>query len=77
MKSNEQWQETGTPVHDKHVRDGYAPRQYRAYGEAGSYVSSGTDVQAQAIFAGQRPVDDLAGWGYEREEYWGTLRAGR
>jgi len=49
-------------------------KEYRAYGDAGSYVSSGTDVQARAIFAGQRPVDDLAGWGYEREEDWGTLR---
>lgn len=49
-------------------------KEYRAYGEAGSYVSSATDVQAQAIFAGRRPVDDLAGWGYEREEAWGTLR---
>ena len=49
-------------------------KEFRAYGETGSYVSSGTDVQAQAIFAGRRPVDDLAGWGYEREEFWGTLR---
>lgn len=49
-------------------------RELRAYGESGSYVSSGTDVQAQAIFAGLRPVDDLAGWGYEREELWGTLK---
>ena len=49
-------------------------KEYRAYGEAGSYVSSGTDVQAQAIFAGRRPADDLVGWGYESEEYWGTLR---
>ncbi len=49
-------------------------REFRAYGEGGSYVSSGTDVQAQAIFAGLRPVDNLAGWGYEREDLWGTLR---
>ena len=49
-------------------------KEYRAYGEAGSYVSSGTDVQAQAIFAGRRPVDDLAGWGYESEARRGTLR---
>jgi predicted dehydrogenase len=53
-----------------------AVREFRAYGDRGSYVSSGTDVQAQAIFAGRRPVDDLAGWGYEREELWGTLRTG-
>ncbi|NTB97267.1 Gfo/Idh/MocA family oxidoreductase [Agrobacterium tumefaciens] len=51
-----------------------AVREFRAYGEAGSYVSSGTDVQAQAIFAGKRPVDDLAGWGYEVPDLWGTLR---
>lgn len=49
-------------------------RELRAYGEAGSYVSSGTDVQAQAIFAGLRPSDDLAGWGFEQPELWGTLR---
>ena len=49
-------------------------RELRAYGEAGSYVSSGTDVQAQAIFAGLRPSDDLAGWGFEQLELWGTLR---
>ncbi len=46
---------------------------YRAYGEAGSYVSAQTDVQAQAIFAGRRPADDLAGWGYEDEALWGIL----
>jgi predicted dehydrogenase len=51
-----------------------AVKEYRAYGQLGSYVASGTDVQAQAIFANRRPVDDLAGWGYEREENWGTLR---
>ncbi|TCV69345.1 Gfo/Idh/MocA family oxidoreductase [Neorhizobium sp. S3-V5DH] len=51
-----------------------AVKEYRAYGERGSYVSSGTDVQAQAIFAGRRPADDLAAWGYEREDLWGTLR---
>jgi predicted dehydrogenase len=50
-----------------------AVRSFRAYGENGSYEQSGTDVQAQAIFAGRRPLDDLAGWGYERQELWGTL----
>lgn len=49
-------------------------RELRAYGEAGSYVSFSTDVQAQAIFAGKRPAADLAGWGYEPESHWGTLR---
>ena len=45
--------------------------------DGGSYVSSGTDAQAQAIFAGRRPVDDLAGWSYERHELWGTAANGR
>lgn len=51
-----------------------AVRSFRVYGEGGSYEQSGTDVQAQAIFAGRRPLDDLAGWGYETEALWGTLR---
>lgn len=51
-----------------------AVRSFRAYGEEGSYEQSGTDVQAQAIFAGRRPLDDLAAWGYETEQLWGTLR---
>ena len=49
-------------------------REFRAYGDGGSYVASGTDVQAQAIFAGKRPAGDLEGWGYDRKEFWGTLR---
>lgn len=48
-------------------------REFRAYGENGSYVSSGTDVQTQAIFAGKRPADDLEAWGYEQPALWGTL----
>lgn len=48
--------------------------EFRAYGDLGSYVSHSTDVQAQSIFAGQRPADDLSGWGYEPESHWGTLR---
>ena len=43
------------------------------YGRLGSYVSRGTDVQAQAIFAGRRPADEGERWGYEAEERWGTL----
>ena len=39
-------------------------RELRAYGEDGSYVSQGTDVQAQAIFAGARPAEDPAAWGH-------------
>ncbi|PKH26620.1 dehydrogenase [Enterobacterales bacterium CwR94] len=49
-------------------------REMRVYGEAGSYVSNGTDVQAQAIFAGMKPADDLTQWGYEQPAFWGTLR---
>lgn len=49
-------------------------RELRAYGAAGSYVSQSTDVQAKSIFAGQRPADDFAVWGFEPEIHWGTLR---
>lgn len=48
-------------------------RELRAYGDAGAYVSHATDVQAQAIFAGLRPADDLSAWGYEPEANWGHL----
>ena len=48
-------------------------RELRAYGALGSYVSQGSDVQAQAIFAGQRPAGNL-NWGYEPKANWGTLR---
>jgi predicted dehydrogenase len=48
-------------------------RTLRVYGALGSYESDGTDVQAQAIFAGARPADDLAAWGYEDPSRWGTL----
>ncbi len=48
-------------------------RELRLYGEKGSYLSQGTDVQAQAIFAGKRPADDLANWGYEQPDRLGTL----
>ena len=51
----------------------FAQRELRAYGAAGAYVSHSTDVQAQAIFSGKRPVQDLAAWGYEPESHWGTL----
>jgi predicted dehydrogenase len=49
-------------------------RELRAYGSAGSYVARGTDVQAQAIFAGRRPADEGDAWGYDAPEFWGTLR---
>jgi predicted dehydrogenase len=52
-------------------------RELRVLGSLGSYVSTQTDVQAQAIFAGLRPVDDPRGWGYELPERWGTLSTAR
>ena len=52
-----------------HIED----RELRAYGSGGSYVARGTDVQAQAIFAGRRPVDEGDKWGYDTLEHWGTL----
>jgi predicted dehydrogenase len=48
-------------------------RELRAYGDKGCYLSQTTDIQAQDIFAGKRPADDLAAWGYEPEANWGTL----
>lgn len=51
----------------------YNLRELRAYGDAGAYVGHSTDVQAQSIFAGQRPIDDLAAWGHEPKSNWGTL----
>jgi predicted dehydrogenase len=48
-------------------------RELRAYGSGGSYVAHGTDVQAQAVFAGRRPVDEGDTWGYDAPEHWGTL----
>lgn len=53
--------------------NGIDAKEFVAYGERGSYRSAQTDVQAQAIFAGKRPADDPAGWGYEAEERWGLL----
>jgi predicted dehydrogenase len=50
-----------------------AVRELRAYGAEGSYRAVGTDVQAQAIFAGRRPTDDPEGWGYDTEDHWGVL----
>ncbi len=50
-------------------------RELRAYGDKGAWLQHGTDVQAQAIFAGQRPWDDMAAWGHEPEHAWGTLHS--
>ncbi|MCG6883598.1 MAG: hypothetical protein LJE62_07575 [Silicimonas sp.] len=49
-------------------------RELRVLGSKGSYVSKTIDIQAQDIFAGKRPIDDLAGWGFEPEANWSTLR---
>jgi len=49
-------------------------RELRAYGDKGSYISHGSDIQAQSIFAGKRPADNLARWGYEPQANWGVLR---
>jgi predicted dehydrogenase len=51
-------------------------RELRVLGSLGSYVSSQSDVQAQAVFAGLRPVDNPLAWGYEVPERWGTLSVG-
>ncbi len=48
-------------------------RELRLLGSGGSYVSDQTDVQAQAVFAGLRPSQDPAGWGYEARPRWGSL----
>ena len=49
----------------------YEDRELRACtGSAGWYVAHGTDVQAQAVFAGRRPVDEGDDWGYEVPDHW-------
>ncbi len=52
----------------------FAENTYRVYGANGCYLSYMTDVQAQAIFADKRPLDDMEGWGYEVEANWPELR---
>lgn len=49
-------------------------RELRVIGDRGSYVSKSVDIQAQDLFAGKRPADDLKAWGYEPEANWGVLR---
>ncbi|MBS8225530.1 Gfo/Idh/MocA family protein [Vannielia litorea] len=51
----------------------YDLRELRAYGDKGAFVSHSTDIQAQSIFAGKRPIDDPEGWGFEPQSNWGTL----
>ncbi|HEY5788359.1 MAG TPA: Gfo/Idh/MocA family oxidoreductase [Microlunatus sp.] len=48
-------------------------RSLRVYGDLGSYLADTTDVQAQALFRGERPVTDRTGWGYEPRSAWGSL----
>jgi predicted dehydrogenase len=52
---------------------GLVSRELRLLSPRGNYVSDQTDVQAQAVFSGQKPVDDPQGWGREVEARWGTL----
>lgn len=46
-------------------------RELRAYGDAGGYVAQSMDIQAQSIFAGKRPVNNLKDWGSEPPANWG------
>ncbi|WP_166983147.1 Gfo/Idh/MocA family protein [Paramicrobacterium fandaimingii] len=49
-------------------------RDLKLLGDAGTYTSNYSDVQAEAIFEGKRPSADRAAWGIESEERWGTVR---
>lgn len=55
----------------------FVQRELRAYGSDGAYVSRSSDVQAQTIFAGMRPAQDLLAWGYEPESHWGNLHTAK
>lgn len=48
-------------------------RTFRVYGAHGSYLSSSIDAQEVALRSGQRPLNNLASWGFEPESHWGTL----
>ena len=52
---------------------GLVSRELRLLSPRGNYVSDQTDVQAQAVFSGLKPIDDPQGWGREVEARWGTL----
>lgn len=52
-------------------------KEFLIHADNGSYFSQATDVQAQDIFAGKRPIDDMKNWGYEAEENWPTLAVGK
>ncbi|BDR15856.1 Gfo/Idh/MocA family oxidoreductase [Vibrio sp. STUT-A11] len=49
-------------------------KEFLVYAEKGSFQSQMSDVQAQAIFDGKRPVNDPQNWGYEVETRWPLLR---
>ena len=53
--------------------NGMVAKEFRVYAENGGYYVNSTDVQAQQIFAGKRPVNDRENWGFEPEANWGTL----
>ncbi len=53
--------------------NGLVAKEILVYAENGGYHSLATDVQAQDIFAGKRPVEDLDGWGYQDEAHWALL----
>lgn len=48
-------------------------KELRVLAEHGSFISSQTDAQTQAIFRGERPAGGRENWGYEVEERWATL----
>ena len=48
-------------------------RELRAYGSEGSYIASGSDVQADALMQGRRPVAQPETWGIDTRENWGIL----
>ncbi|PFG29735.1 Gfo/Idh/MocA family protein [Paramicrobacterium agarici] len=48
-------------------------RDLKLLGAAGTYVSDYSDVQAEAVVAGERPAGNRAAWGYESDDRWGTL----
>lgn len=69
------WHENGAHSHVSASKLNFIDqRELRIYGENGSYVSNTIDIQAQDLFKGKRPADDLAAWGYEPEAQWGILR---
>ncbi|MBF9000348.1 Gfo/Idh/MocA family protein [Vibrio nitrifigilis] len=49
-------------------------KEFIVYGEKGSMQSQMSDVQANALFAGERPVNNIAQWGVEEKVRWPILR---